>query len=82
MDLDRCVGILIVQKKRKDVGTFDLSLNSKYDFSIAIGFTSSIKVVIDSFPTMEGFPLEMLRFLNNQEVFHDYPSTLFLLFCQ
>ena len=54
MDFDPSVGIQIVKKTRNDYN-FDVSLFSNCDFSVTIGFISSIKVVIDSLSTVKTY---------------------------
>ena len=53
MDLDPCIGILIVQKGQERSFKFDISHYSNSHFSITIGLISSTKIICDNFLSAE-----------------------------
>ena len=52
-NLDLCVGILKVQRCQKVCNIFDMSLYSNSHLFIIMGYNSSVKILIDSFNSLE-----------------------------
>ena len=73
MDLDPFVGSLKVENCQK-IRNFDTCLFSNSHFSESIGFTSFIKVLIDTFFLYNGLWIEIASSLHNQQTFHDGPK--------